>query len=183
MAEIPTLYVCHGDDGGPRVHPCRRVQEAMRAADIEYEKVVAAHGARSRSCARARARTCARRREHEAARAQAAGGTVFTHSKQILAWISEQPERRWGLRCAPGKPRTSATPTKGGAMAGRADQMRQRYKEFGEGNLEAALQDWADDFTSEGSKRPTCPAAASTTGRKRRSRCSGRPSAPGTASS
>jgi hypothetical protein len=32
MAEIPTLFVCHGDDGGPRVHPCRRVQEALRAA-------------------------------------------------------------------------------------------------------------------------------------------------------
>jgi hypothetical protein len=32
----PTLYVCHGDDGGPRMHPCRRVQEAMRAKGIEY---------------------------------------------------------------------------------------------------------------------------------------------------
>ena len=28
MAENPTLFVCHGDDGGPRKHPCRRVQEA-----------------------------------------------------------------------------------------------------------------------------------------------------------
>ena len=44
MAETPTLFVCHGDDGGPRIHPCRRVQEALRAANIEYEKVVAAHG-------------------------------------------------------------------------------------------------------------------------------------------
>ena len=43
-AEVPTLYVCHGDDGGPRVHPCRRVQEAMREAGIEYEKVIAADG-------------------------------------------------------------------------------------------------------------------------------------------
>jgi hypothetical protein len=40
---IPTLFVCHGDDGGPRFHPCRRVQEALRAADIEYEKVIAGH--------------------------------------------------------------------------------------------------------------------------------------------
>jgi len=30
MAETPTLFVCHGDDGGPRIHPCRRVQEALR---------------------------------------------------------------------------------------------------------------------------------------------------------
>jgi hypothetical protein len=26
------------------VHPCRRVQEALRAKGIEYEKVIAAHG-------------------------------------------------------------------------------------------------------------------------------------------
>jgi hypothetical protein len=32
LAVTPTLYVCHGDDGGPRRHPCRRVQEALRAA-------------------------------------------------------------------------------------------------------------------------------------------------------
>jgi hypothetical protein len=44
MAETPTLFVCHGGDRGPRVHPCRRVQEALRAAGIEYDKVVAAHG-------------------------------------------------------------------------------------------------------------------------------------------
>jgi hypothetical protein len=29
MAEIPTLFVCHGDNGGPRMDPCRRVQEAL----------------------------------------------------------------------------------------------------------------------------------------------------------
>jgi hypothetical protein len=44
MDGTPTLYVCHGDDGGPRIHPCRRVQEALRAAGVEYEKVIAAHG-------------------------------------------------------------------------------------------------------------------------------------------
>jgi predicted dithiol-disulfide oxidoreductase (DUF899 family) len=45
VTETPTLYVCHGDDEGPRRHPCRRVQEALRAAGIEYDKVIAAHGA------------------------------------------------------------------------------------------------------------------------------------------
>ena len=44
VAETPTLYVCHGDDGGPPIHPCRRVQEALRAAEIDYEKVIAAQG-------------------------------------------------------------------------------------------------------------------------------------------
>ena len=41
---LPKLYVCHGDDGGPKLHPCRRVQEALRAADIQYDKVIASHG-------------------------------------------------------------------------------------------------------------------------------------------
>lgn len=40
-AELPTLYVCHGDEGGPRVHPCRRAQEAMHAKGIGYDKVIA----------------------------------------------------------------------------------------------------------------------------------------------
>ena len=44
MAERPTLFVCHGDTGGPKLHPCRRVQEAMQAAGIEYEKVIGGHG-------------------------------------------------------------------------------------------------------------------------------------------
>jgi glutathione S-transferase len=91
MAELPTLYVCHGDDGGPRVHPCRRVQEAMRDAGIEYEKVVAAHG---------NPIPFLRKGSREDLR-QATGdtklpalkrpdGTVITHSKKIMAWIDEQ---------------------------------------------------------------------------------------------
>jgi hypothetical protein len=40
----PYLYVPHGDDGGPAIHPCRRVQEALRAKGIAYDKEVAAHG-------------------------------------------------------------------------------------------------------------------------------------------
>src|SRR5215217_1753824 len=44
MPELPTLYVCHGDEGGPRLHPCRRVQEALKERGIEYEKVIAGQG-------------------------------------------------------------------------------------------------------------------------------------------
>jgi len=61
MAETPTLFVCHGDDGGPRRHPCRRVQEALRGAGIEYDKVSPRTAIRSRSCARARVKRCVRR--------------------------------------------------------------------------------------------------------------------------
>lgn len=38
MTETPTLFVCHGDDGGPRLHPCRRVQEALRAEGIKIQE-------------------------------------------------------------------------------------------------------------------------------------------------
>jgi len=91
--EKPTLYVCHGDDGGPRVHPCRRVQEALREAGIEYDKVVAAHGSPIPFLRKGS------RDELEAATGQKKlpamklpDGTVLTHSRAIMRWIREQPE-------------------------------------------------------------------------------------------
>src|ERR687889_539355 len=91
MTEIPTLYVCHGDDGGPRVHPCRRVQEALRAAGIDYHKVIAAHG---------HPIPFLRKGSREALR-EATGdtklpaiklpdGSIIAHSRAILDWISRQ---------------------------------------------------------------------------------------------
>jgi len=90
-AQAPTLYVCHGDDGGPRIHPCRRVQEALREAGIEYEKVVAAHGnpipfLRKGSREGLRAATG----ETKLPTLKLADGTVITHSRAIFAWIEEQ---------------------------------------------------------------------------------------------
>ncbi len=91
-AEHPTLYVCHGDDGGPRIHPCRRVQEAMRAKGIEYEKVIAAHGSpipflRKGSREELRAATGTTRLPA----LRLPDGTVITPSRRILAWVDEQP--------------------------------------------------------------------------------------------
>jgi glutathione S-transferase len=91
MAENVTLYVCHGDDGGPRMHPCRRVQEALRAKGIEYEKVIAGHGhpipfMRQGSRQELRAATGS----EKLPTLKLADGTVLTHSKAILAWIAEQ---------------------------------------------------------------------------------------------
>jgi hypothetical protein len=91
MEEKPTLFVCHGDDGGPKMHPCRRVQEAMRIAGIEYEKVIGGHG---------HPIPFLRRGPREEVR-QATGetklpalklpdGRVLIHSKAILGWVSEQ---------------------------------------------------------------------------------------------
>jgi glutathione S-transferase len=91
MAEIPTLFVCHGDDGGPRVHPCRRVQESLRAKGIEYEKVIAGHGhpipfLRKGSREELRAATG----DTKLPTLQLPDGTVISHSRAILAWISRQ---------------------------------------------------------------------------------------------
>ena len=91
MSDVPTLYVCHGDDGGPRIHPCRRVQEALRAAGIRYEKVVAAHGSpipflRKGSREDLREATG----ETKLPALKLPDGTVITHSRAILEWISQQ---------------------------------------------------------------------------------------------
>jgi glutathione S-transferase len=87
----PTLFVCHGDDEGPSFHPCRRVQEALRAADLEYEKVIAAHGSplpflRKGSREELRKATG----DTKLPTLRLADGTVLTHSKAILAWIKRQ---------------------------------------------------------------------------------------------
>ena len=99
MPEKPTLFVCHGDDGGPRFHPCRRVQEALRAAGIEYQKVIAAHGSPIPFL----------RRGSRAELVQATGtkklptlklpdGTVISHSRAILDWVRGQSERGDALK-------------------------------------------------------------------------------------
>jgi glutathione S-transferase len=89
---LPVLYVCHGDDGGPRVHPCRRVQEAMRVKGIAYEKVVAGHGSPwpwRRQGPRDELREATG--EENLPALKLPDGTVITHSRAILAWIKEQP--------------------------------------------------------------------------------------------
>jgi len=91
MADTPTLFVCHGDEGGPRIHPCRRVQEALHAADIEYEKVIAAHGSpfpflRKGSRGELRGATGA----EKLPALKLPDGTVITHSRAIFSWIAQQ---------------------------------------------------------------------------------------------
>jgi glutathione S-transferase len=91
MSENPTLYVCHGDDGGPRVHPCRRVQEALREAGVPYETVIAAHGSpipflRKGSREELRAATGGTKLPA----LKLADGTVIAPSKAILEWVKQQ---------------------------------------------------------------------------------------------
>ena len=91
MEEKPTLFVCHGDQGGPKIHPCRRVQEAMQAAGIEYETVIAAHGSpipflRKGSRDELREATG----DTKLPALKLGDGTVLTHSRQILDWVHRQ---------------------------------------------------------------------------------------------
>ena len=74
------------------MHPCRRVQEALRAKGIEYEKVIAAHGSpipflRKVSREELRAATG----EAKLPALKLADGTVIAHSKAILSWVADQP--------------------------------------------------------------------------------------------
>jgi len=92
MSDKPTLYVCHGDDEGPRIHPCRKVQEALRARGIEYDKVIAAHGnpipfLRKGSREDLRAATG----DTKLPALRLADGTVLSPSRDILRWIERQP--------------------------------------------------------------------------------------------
>ena len=91
MSDQPTLFVCHGDDGGPRIHPCRRVQEALRDAGIEYDKVIAAHGSPIpflRKGSREELREATGATKLPALKLP--DGTVITHSKAILSWVEQQ---------------------------------------------------------------------------------------------
>ena len=91
MNEKPTLFVCHGDDGGPRVHPCRRVQEAMRSKGIEYDKVIAGHGSPIPFLRRgSREELSEATGDTKLPTLKLPDGTVLTHSKAILAWVSAQ---------------------------------------------------------------------------------------------
>jgi glutathione S-transferase len=91
MAEVPTLYVCHGDEGGPSFHPCRRVQEAFHEADVPYEKVIAGQGSpipflRKGSRGELKAATGTEKMPT----LKLPDGTVISHSRAILRWVKEQ---------------------------------------------------------------------------------------------
>jgi hypothetical protein len=95
MGEKPTLYVCHGDTGGPKVHPCRQVQEALRAAGVEYDKAIAAHGSPLPFLRRgSRDELAAATGAKKLPALKLPDGRVITHSRSILAWVDEQRQTR-----------------------------------------------------------------------------------------
>jgi glutathione S-transferase len=75
------------------MHPCRRVQQALRSAGIDYQKVIAGHGSplpflRKGSREELRAVTGATKLPV----LKLPDGTVITHSRAILSWIDH---REW----------------------------------------------------------------------------------------
>lgn len=93
MSATPTLYVCHGDESGPRLHPCRRVQEALHEAGIEYEKVVAADGNPIPFLRKGSREQLQRETGSKKLPAlKLADGTVIAPSKKIIAWVNDQPQ-------------------------------------------------------------------------------------------
>ena len=93
MPDTPTLYVCHGDDGGPKLHPCRRVQEALREKGIDYEKVIAAHGSPIpflRKGSRDELQQATGDKKLPALKLP--DGTVIKHSGAILKWVREREQ-------------------------------------------------------------------------------------------
>ena len=92
MSDKPTLYVCHGDEKSPRMHPCGKVQKAMKEAGIDYDKVVAVQGnpipfLRKGDRSELRAATGG----EDVPALKLPDGTVLTHSKAILDWVGRQP--------------------------------------------------------------------------------------------
>jgi glutathione S-transferase len=92
MAENPKLYVCHGDDAGPKMHPCRRVQEAMRGAGIEFDKEIAAHGSPIPFLRKGSREELERETgSTKLPVLKLPDGTVLAHSRAILSWVKQQP--------------------------------------------------------------------------------------------
>ncbi len=91
MTERPTLYVCHADDGGPPGHPCSRVQKAMRAKGIEYDKVIAGQGSPLPFLRKgSRDELAAATGDRKLPTLKLVDGTVLMNSKAILRWVAQQ---------------------------------------------------------------------------------------------
>lgn len=73
------------------MHPCRRVQEALQGAGIEYDKAIAAKGSpwpwrRERPRPKLREATGS----EKLPALKLPDGTVLTNSRAILGWVRDQ---------------------------------------------------------------------------------------------
>jgi glutathione S-transferase len=92
MAQRLTLYVCHIDEGGPRPHACRRSQEALRAGEHRYEKVIFGRGRPFGLFTKGRRPELKKLSGQEQLPVlQLEDGTTISGSSRIIAWAKENP--------------------------------------------------------------------------------------------
>jgi hypothetical protein len=96
MSEKPTLFVCHIDDGGPPPHACKRAQRALRAAEVEFDKVIAGRGIPFGLFTTGRRPELKRLSGQEKLPVLAlADGSTVNGSAEIISWARRQaPEHR-----------------------------------------------------------------------------------------
>jgi glutathione S-transferase len=73
------------------MHPCRRVQEALRAADIAYEKTLAAHGSPIPFLRKgSRDELLEQTGTTKLPTLKLADGSTISGSRAIIAWVGRQ---------------------------------------------------------------------------------------------
>lgn len=83
------MFVCHGDDGGPRIHSCRRVQQALRAAGIDHDRVIAGHGSPFPFLRKGSRDELNRATgTMKLPTLKLPDGRVISHSRTILSWVA-----------------------------------------------------------------------------------------------
>ena len=92
MTDKPTLYVCHGDTKGAPLHPCGRIQKAMREKGIDYEKIIGGKGSplpfRRPMDDREQLRVATGDTKLPAM--VLPDGSVLKTSKEIMGWVKQQ---------------------------------------------------------------------------------------------
>jgi glutathione S-transferase len=90
MLERAVLHVCHLDDGGLPPHACKRAQRALRAAGVDFEKVIAGRGRLFGLFTKGRRpRLKALSGQERLPVLELPDGTTVNGSAQIIAWARE----------------------------------------------------------------------------------------------
>jgi glutathione S-transferase len=85
------LWVCELDDGGPFVHPCRRVQRKLEEAGIPYKKEFGGENhPLGLNVGGTRPRMLAKIGTEKLPALVLPDGTVITHTRPIMRWIRKQ---------------------------------------------------------------------------------------------
>jgi hypothetical protein len=99
MAEKPTLFVCHGDDGGPPFHRVGAFKKRFEAQESNITRSSPDTAVRFRFCVRgSRDQLFEATGTKKLPTLKLPDGTIISHSRSILAWVREQQERGAALK-------------------------------------------------------------------------------------